>query len=849
MSVRILILNIILIFTLNACKNSQPSSSTETLPPAPTETVIMHEEGGNPELKQIKKRWFIMMHGGDEALWKQSEFQNRLNNYNAWLKVRTTQRGGDEIFANNTIKGKWLERGSSNNAGNVMIADFDPDEEVIYAIGAGGPLFKAELFADEWVMVNDKVQFSTQFLNIIKLDNGTKRLVSAIGGTPYFSDDGGIVWKPSTGVIPPTDGTIHRSKLTKDNHIFILAKKSYWEPYHLYASFDNGETYQSIKTLVSHESGKFDLGYNPHSNTLYLIEKVDDNKANIYSYIPKSKKLEIVQSNSPIAFKNGRANLQAMTVRDSIFFYSYNNDKKFYISKDLGATWKEHAFLPDAPWDMGIYVCPSNPKFMFLGAVDAFRSTNGGTQWSRINHWWQYYGDIYTQLHADMMRIQEFYKSDGTPFILNCNHGGIYYSEDYGATHINIGLRGLNVSQYYDVRTDPHDPYFIYAGSQDQGQQRGGIYGDEISELEQNVSGDYGHIVFTGNGEHLWSVYPGGSIGFYSKPKFEQSPIAGYEIDSKNETVWIPPIIPGPNPSEDVVLAAGGSVNKNSFGSHIIRLQYQGDTIQAEDLPFDFSISGGQISTMAIDRFDSNNGMSLLPMVIFIYLRTEAVSLPGPPPMFQAHIIFTVLAFYHLLLKKNVIYLSGNGYSLSPVYRSDDGGKTFKSISTGMPPTMAFKLAANEDESLIFAATEAGPYVYVKAQKRWYRLTGSNTPDQTYWSVEYVPEIKTARFSTYGRGVWDFVITEVLTSTKEQSMTSTDDIKIAPNPVSHQFKVTGTLIQPNAPYSIINSAGQTLASGRLHRDQPIDVQQLKSGTYFIRIEFKNTQKTLKFVKL
>ena len=30
--------------------------------------------------------------------------------------------------------------------------------------------------------------------------------------------------------------------------------------------------------------------------------------------------------------------------------------------------------------------------------------------------------------------------------------------------------------------------------------------------------------------------------------------------------------------------------------------------------------------------------------------------------------------------------------------------------------------------------------------------------DQTYWSVDYIPEINTARFGTYGRGIWDFVI-------------------------------------------------------------------------------------------
>ena len=35
---------------------------------------------------------------------------------------------------------------------------------------------------------------------------------------------------------------------------------------------------------------------------------------------------------------------------------------------------------------------------------------------------------------------------------------------------------------------------------------------------------------------------------------------------------------------------------------------------------------------------------------------------------------------------------------------------------------------------------------------------GFEGPDQTYWTVEYVPEIYTARFGTYGRGIWDFVV-------------------------------------------------------------------------------------------
>ena len=35
-----------------------------------------------------------------------------------------------------------------------------------------------------------------------------------------------------------------------------------------------------------------------------------------------------------------------------------------------------------------------------------------------------------------------------------------------------------------------------------------------------------------------------------------------------------------------------------------------------------------------------------------------------------------------------------------------------------------------------------------------------SAPDQTYWSVDFIPEINTARFGTYGRGIWDFVLDE-----------------------------------------------------------------------------------------
>ena len=72
---------------------------------------------------------------------------------------------------------------------------------------------------------------------------------------------------------------------------------------------------------------------------------------------------------------------------------------------------------------------------------------------------------------------------------------------------------------------------------------------------------------------------------------------------------------------------------------------------------------------------------------------------------------------------------------------------------------MVFKIDGTLTDQVIFAATELGPYAFTDEQE-WINIMGLSAPDQTYWSLEYVPEIHTARFGTYGKGIWDFIINE-----------------------------------------------------------------------------------------
>ena len=105
-----------------------------------------------------------------------------------------------------------------------------------------------------------------------------------------------------------------------------------------------------------------------------------------------------------------------------------------------------------------------------------------------------------------------------------------------------------------------------------------------------------------------------------------------------------------------------------------------------------------------------------------------------------------------------MVIIGGSGYSNPPVYISYDHGNTFTPLNEGFPNTLVLELSGMPNDEYFFAATEIGPYVYISEEGIWTDLSGISAPDQTYWSVEYIPELHTARFGTYGRGIWDFII-------------------------------------------------------------------------------------------
>ena len=845
----IALLSIVIIFC--ACTNEKMTDR-----PMPTETEVlldMEEEGKSA----AREAWFQSMRKTPEGTyWRNIELENQHKKHARRVEARQSNRirGGVEEFANGRLRGEWKERGSVNLAGSVVKTIYDTETEDIYLVSAGGSIFKGKESGFEWEVVNQDFDFSREMLDFIDY-NGSQRMIAAPGHIPHYSDDLGETWIRAEGVPEPSDGWggVFDVEVILENSnpvILLLSKKSYWNGMQVYRSTDGGQTYDAIHTPGSHDRNEFKMRKAANSNDVYLADRIDVNSFDLYKY--EQGQFILFKNVQDVGFGEARANLTGVRKDDgSTVFYIYRQNENqngspirdIFMSEDEGASWIFQGTIPVAPWGVGLYALPSDPRVVVMGAVECFRSFNSGRTWTRINRWWEYYDDIINKLHADFMYFQEFERSDGSHFALISNHGGLSITENRFINNINIGTYGLNVSQYYSVRTDPTDERFIYAGAQDQGFQRGiqKPNQDDV-EFDQVISGDYGHIVFTKNGERLWTVYPGGAVSYYQFPKSRTRTLT-YNIDSDHESVWIPPLVANPDPSVNGIYMAGGNINGGT-GSYVVQLKIENAQIVASQWDYDFRSASGDGKISAIEFSPINHDIVYVATDNgrFFYSkdggqsfsRTLVGNIPGGHYLYGSDI-------YASKFDEDVVFICGNGYSNNAVYKSDDGGQVFRKMGDNQPKTLAFGMAPIEDESMIFLATEAGPYVWIEETNEWYDISGISAPAQKYWCVEYLPEDKIVRYGTYGRGIWDFNIEEIITNHEELTFAEAYGY---PNPCTDYFNIDG--LSRIVDYKLIDHNGRLIRSGKI-KDR-LNVSALPPGGYFLQLGEGYYSKQLKFIK-
>ena len=154
-------------------------------------------------------------------------------------------------------------------------------------------------------------------------------------------------------------------------------------------------------------------------------------------------------------------------------------------------------------YDLLLRVDPNNENTLYVGGIDLFKSTDSGTTWNQLSHWYGGFG--HQNVHADQHGLA-FASSSKMIF---GNDGGVYYSNNSGV-NISVRNKNYNTVQFYTVGVAPTtafngDEYFI-AGAQDNGTQLIGNATPGINSSERAAGGDGAASFFDTDGTDKYYI-------------------------------------------------------------------------------------------------------------------------------------------------------------------------------------------------------------------------------------------------------------------------------------------------------------------------------------------------------
>jgi chitodextrinase len=721
-----------------------------------------HEKENREKRKEYLEKIHKAAPGFD---WKKADEITRLQKHEEFKKVATgnARLQVNETFANGTLTAEWIEKGSNNLAGRIRYADYWVATNTIYAVSDGGNVWKADFNGTNWVCLNNSFRLKAAvFISVVANGTGKRIIVGTEDKRVHYSDNEGVTWTQSTGLSNiDAWGWVMKTAVSGD-----AARTVYVQSVEYVNNVLSIVVYRSVNKATSFVKLKS-----------FPIAWDDWNKYSLWTPVTSHNEAYVINQDSVFAvsatattnpvtrlFKHNKVidrDLRftgAMSGTTVVFYISTGTS--IYRSTNKGSTWTTlNAPNTNDPWGWyGFSVSTANPNIIFWGDIELYKGTLSGSviTWTKLNDWIDYYPSPTNKLHADIPAVVSVKNASNVECQLVCTDGGLYTSTNTLATVNNITMLGMNNSQYYSVYTVKNNLNHIYAGAQDQGIQYANVDNGGILSFVEVLGGDNGRTVSTDHNSVWQTGY--GDLYFYNNA--QNGSISAYQPYGDKGKLWMPYILE--HPTNPYIVYVGGGRTANDPTANIYSYSYNGTFgIVWSELSYDFAAQSGcnDIASIGISKINNNYWYVLTDNgKLFTSSNgganfTMNSSFGGPAGHY-----FYGSAIYPSKLQLGTAWVAGSGYSNPGFYKLTNHGSTFTPLTTGLPATMVYDIVANDEETLIFAATEVGAYVFVVAENKWYPINGTKGPDQVYWDVEYISSTKTARFATYGRGIWDFKI-------------------------------------------------------------------------------------------
>ena len=620
----------------------------------------------------------------------------------------------------------------------------------------------------------------------------------------YKSVDGGKTWSQklyvddTSGIIdmsanPNNFNTMFASSWTKDRKAWNFNGSG--ANSHIFKSTDAGETWQKVTTKdsgfpIGDGTGRIGLAVYDE-NTVYAIHdsqfrrasKGPKNKSNDLSKddfkqmsvsdlmkLDNTKLDKFLKSNRfpskypsssvKALIKSGKAKPIDLAIyledANSLLFDTPVIGAEVYKSTDGGKTWdKTHDdYLDGVYFSYGyyfghIYVSPKESDHIYIYGVPILKSKNGGKTFESIN------GE---NVHSDHHAL--WINPNDPNHLINGNDGGVNITYDDGENWIKNNAP--SVGQFYAINVDNEEPYHVYGGLQDNGVWVGAHNASEDKSWHQQgqypwegiMGGDGMQVQIDNRNSDI--VYTGYQFGNYFRINRETGDFHRFNIrhelgERPYRFNWQTPILLSPH-NQDIIYLGG---NK------LMRSMNQGDTWEAisDDLTNGGkkgNVAYGTISTISESNFQfgliysgSDDGK--------IYVTKDAgglwedISSSLPQNLWVSR----VQASKH---KKERVYVTLNGYRNDDfkvyVFKSEDYGKNWESISNGIPLSPVNVILEDpSNENLLFVGTDNGLYTSFNQGDSW-EIFVHGLPNVAVHDLVIQEREKHLLVGTHGRSIY-----------------------------------------------------------------------------------------------
>jgi PKD repeat protein len=628
--------------------------------------------------------------------------------------------------------------GQPNGNGRINAIAFHPTSPDYIYIGApAGGFWISSDGGNSWVSHTDQlptlgvssIAIDNTNPNIIYIGTGDRDASDAVGMGVFKSTDGGVTFTPANNNM--TSVTVGRLLIHPTTSDYLLAATSAG----IYKSTDGAETWTKVKTGnfkdIVFKPNNASIVYATKSGDFYRSEDTGDTWTKIDGTGDHSRGvIGVTESNPNVVY--------FVTVDGSVYGATYK-------SVNAGLDWTLKSNSPNIMswgcnggnggqgwYDLDVAVCPTNANTIYVGGVNVFKSTDGGSTWQINSHWVGSCG--VPAVHADC-HVLEYSSADGKLYA--GNDGGIYRTGNGGSNWDEI-TSGLAISQIYKIGQAATNKDKVMNGYQDNGSATyvgdGFVTvmgGDGMDCAYDHIDDSYAYGEYY-NGDGISRIYNNVNQGGISNGIGESG-------------AWVTPI------ALDVIDPEIMYVGMKNI--------WRGTNIKSNSVSWQKITTVGSNNVRVIEQSPVNENVFYYCQYNNRFYRSDNLTDSNPDWIdlsVNLPVTGTLTDIEASGDNENVVFITLE----HKVFKSVNKGESWEDITLNLPDASLNTIEYyNNDNEGLYVGSDAGIFYKNKSMNEWILYSdgfplSANVTEIEFFYDSLSPDNDAVRASTYGRGLW-----------------------------------------------------------------------------------------------